>query len=56
MVLRRKEKPMITRRDVFVAQIAIAGTAAAFAIADQTPIMGSAVFDWNGSGESTSCH
>jgi XRE family transcriptional regulator, regulator of sulfur utilization len=47
MVLRRKEKPMITRRDMFVALIAIAGTAGAFAIADQTPVMGSAVFDWN---------
>ena len=38
---------MITRRDLFVAVIAIAGTAGAFAVADQTPIMGSAVFDWN---------
>ena len=38
---------MITRRDIFVALIAIAGTAGAFALADQTPVMGSAVFDWN---------
>jgi quercetin dioxygenase-like cupin family protein len=38
---------MITRRDIFVALIAIAGTAGAFAIAGQAPVMGSAVFDWN---------
>lgn len=38
---------MITRRDIFVALIAIAGTAGVFALADQTPVMGSAVFDWN---------
>jgi quercetin dioxygenase-like cupin family protein len=38
---------MITRRDLFVELIAMAGTAGAFAIADQTPIMGSAAFDWN---------
>jgi XRE family transcriptional regulator, regulator of sulfur utilization len=38
---------MITRRDIFVALIAIAGTAGVFAIAEQGPVMGSAVFDWN---------
>jgi quercetin dioxygenase-like cupin family protein len=38
---------MITRRDLFVALIAAAVTAGAFALADQAPVMGSAVFDWN---------
>ena len=38
---------MITRRDMLVALIAILGTAGAFAIADQGPVMGSAAFDWN---------
>ena len=38
---------MITRRDLFVALTATALTAGAFALADQAPIMGSAVFDWN---------
>jgi XRE family transcriptional regulator, regulator of sulfur utilization len=38
---------MITRRDMFVTLIAIAGTAGAFAVADQGPVMHSAVFDWN---------
>lgn len=38
---------MITRRDLLVALIAIAGTAGAFALAGQAPVMGSAVFDWN---------
>src|ERR1017187_1898225 len=38
---------MITRRDLFVALIAAAATAGAFALADQRPVMGSAVFDWN---------
>lgn len=38
---------MITRRDILVALIAAAFTAGAFALADQTPVMGSAVFDWN---------
>jgi quercetin dioxygenase-like cupin family protein len=38
---------MITRRDLFVALIAVAATAGAFAVADQKPVMGSAVFDWN---------
>lgn len=38
---------MITRRDLTVALIAVAGTAGVFAIADQSPVMGSAVFDWN---------
>ena len=38
---------MITRRDVFVALAAVAATAGAFALADQRPVMGSAIFDWN---------
>ncbi|MFY9853432.1 MAG: cupin domain-containing protein [Terracidiphilus sp.] len=38
---------MITRRDLLVALVAIAGTAGVFALAGQTPVMGSAVFDWN---------
>lgn len=38
---------MITRRDLFVALIAAAATAGAFALADQPSVMGSAVFDWN---------
>jgi quercetin dioxygenase-like cupin family protein len=38
---------MITRRDVFVAFIAVLSTAGVFAIADQGPVMGSGVFDWN---------
>ena len=38
---------MITRRDLLVALIAVAGTAAAFALAGQAPVMGSAVFDPN---------
>ena len=38
---------MITRRDLLVALIAIAGTAGVYALADQTPVMGSTVFDWN---------
>ena len=38
---------MITRRDLFVALIAVLATAGIYAIADQKPVMGSAVFDWN---------
>ncbi|MBB6145222.1 quercetin dioxygenase-like cupin family protein [Silvibacterium bohemicum] len=38
---------MITRRDLFVALIAITLTAGAFAFTNSTPILGSAVFDWN---------
>jgi quercetin dioxygenase-like cupin family protein len=38
---------MITRRDIFVAAIGAALTAGAIALADQTPVMGSGVFDWN---------
>jgi quercetin dioxygenase-like cupin family protein len=38
---------VITRRDLFIALVAIAGTAGAFALANQTPVMGSAVFNWN---------
>src|SRR5580698_2194378 len=37
---------MITRRDLFVALIAVMGTAGAFAVADNAPLMRSAVFDW----------
>jgi len=38
---------MITRRDLLVALIAVACTIGAFALADQAPVMGSVVFDWN---------
>jgi XRE family transcriptional regulator, regulator of sulfur utilization len=38
---------IITRRDLLVFLIAVLATAGAFAIADQTPVMGSAAFDWN---------
>ena len=38
---------MITRRDLFVAFAAVVATAGVFALADQRPAMGSAVFDWN---------
>ena len=38
---------MISRRDLWVALIAATITAGAFAAADQSPVMGSAVFDWN---------
>ena len=38
---------MITRRDLLVALIAVACTAAAFALAGHAPVMGSSVFDWN---------
>ena len=38
---------MITRRDLFVALIAITATAGAFAVANSTQVLGSAVFDWN---------
>jgi quercetin dioxygenase-like cupin family protein len=38
---------MITRRDLFVALTAVLATAGAFAIEDQTSVMGSTVFDWN---------
>ena len=38
---------MITRRDVFVAFIAVLSTAGVFAIADQGPVMGSGGLDWN---------
>ncbi|MGD0096897.1 MAG: cupin domain-containing protein [Terracidiphilus sp.] len=38
---------VITRRDLFIALVAIAGTAGAIALANQTPVMGSAVFNWN---------
>ncbi len=38
---------MITRRDLFVALLAACVTACAYAVADQKPILGSAVFDWS---------
>lgn len=38
---------MITRRDLLVALTAVLATAGAFAIAGQTPVMGSTAFDWN---------
>jgi XRE family transcriptional regulator, regulator of sulfur utilization len=38
---------MITRRDLLVALTVAAVTAGAFALADRTPVMNSAVFDWN---------
>lgn len=39
---------MVTRRDLFVALIAMLGTAGAYAVADHGPVMSSAAFDWNG--------
>jgi quercetin dioxygenase-like cupin family protein len=41
------EVKMISRRDICVALIACGVTAGAFAIAEQAPVMGSTVFDWN---------
>jgi quercetin dioxygenase-like cupin family protein len=38
---------MIARRDIFVALISMLATAGVFAIANQGPVMGSAVFNWN---------
>jgi quercetin dioxygenase-like cupin family protein len=38
---------MITRRDLMVGLIAAAVTAGGFAAADEVPLIGSAVFDWN---------
>ena len=38
---------MITRRDLIVALIAVASTVGAFAAADELPLIGSSVFDWN---------
>lgn len=38
---------MITRRDLSVALIAILATMGGLAVADQSSVMGSAVFDWN---------
>jgi len=38
---------MITRRDLFVASITVACSTCVFAIADQKPVMGSVVVDWN---------
>jgi XRE family transcriptional regulator, regulator of sulfur utilization len=37
----------MTRRDLYVAMLSAAATAAAFAVAGKTPVMGSAIFDWN---------
>lgn len=38
---------MFTRRDLLVALAAAGLTAGGFAIADQGPVLGSSVFDWN---------
>src|SRR5579872_5769542 len=38
---------MITRRDLMVAVIAAVCTAGGFAVADELPLLGPAVFDWN---------
>ncbi len=38
---------MITRRDLVVALIAVTCTVGAFAVADELPVIGSSVFDWN---------
>lgn len=38
---------MITRRDLMVAVIAAVCTAGGFAAADELPLLGPAVFDWN---------
>jgi len=40
-------KTMITRRDAFVALMAITGTAGVFALADRGQVLSSTVFDWN---------
>jgi len=39
---------MFSRRELIIALIASACTAGAFAAADSLPLLGSAVFDWNG--------
>jgi quercetin dioxygenase-like cupin family protein len=41
------ELEMFTRRNLVVALVAVACTAAGFAIAEELPMMGSSVFDWN---------
>jgi len=38
---------MITRRDLTVALIAVTCTVGAYAVADELPLIGSSVFDWN---------
>jgi quercetin dioxygenase-like cupin family protein len=38
---------MITRRDLMVALVTVACTASGFAIAEELPMIGSSVFDWN---------
>ena len=38
---------MFSRRELFIALIASACTAGAFAVGDGLPMLGSAVFDWN---------
>lgn len=38
---------MITRRDLIVALLAATFTAAGFAIAEELPMMGSSVYEWN---------
>jgi quercetin dioxygenase-like cupin family protein len=39
---------MLSRRELMIALIATASTAGAFAAVDSLPLLGSAVFDWNG--------
>jgi quercetin dioxygenase-like cupin family protein len=48
----QRSEEMMTRRDLFAALTAVAAAPVAaipdaFAAADQTPVMGSSVFDWN---------
>jgi quercetin dioxygenase-like cupin family protein len=45
--LRQTKEKMITRREMFVASIAVAATPGAFVLAEQAPVMGSTAFDWN---------
>jgi XRE family transcriptional regulator, regulator of sulfur utilization len=38
---------MVTRRDLMIALIATACTAGVYAVSDELPLLGSAVYDWN---------
>ena len=38
---------MVTRRDLMIALIATACTASVYAVSDELPLLGSAVYDWN---------
>src|SRR5579871_4366551 len=42
-----RRRRMISRRDLVVAGIVVACTVGAFAAADELPLIGSSVFDWN---------